>query len=95
MRITDVPRTLDGALVLSVAPTSAGQLGFDYETGEPIAVLYHAIGQYAGEAPRSYLFAVSSAHEVVGDSLWDSPAMAAQAALDSGCVSQRFEPPPV
>jgi len=95
MRITDVPRSLDGASVLSVAPASAGQLGFDYETGEPIAVLYYAIAQYAGEAPRAYLFAVSNTHEVVGDSLWDSPAEATQVALDSGCVSQRFEPPPV
>ena len=92
MSIADVPQTLDEASVLSIAPASAGQLGFDYETGEPVAVLYYAIAQYTGDEPRAYLFAVSAAHQVVGDSLWDSPEMAAQVALDSGNVSQRFQP---
>jgi hypothetical protein len=92
MSIAGVPQALDGASVLSVAPASAGQLGFDYETGDPVAVLYYAIAQYAGDEPRAYLFAVDAAHQVVGDSLWDSPAMAAEVALNSGNVSQRFEP---
>ena len=90
--IADVPQTLDGASVLSVASAGAGQFGFDYETGDPVAVLYYAIAQYAGDEPCAYLFAVDAAHQVVRDSLWDSPAMAAQVALNSGNVSQRFEP---
>ncbi len=92
MSIAGVPRTLDGASVLSVAPASAGQLGFDYETGEPVPVSYYAIARFAGDEPRAYLFAVSAAHQVVGDSFWDSPADAARVALNSGNVSQRFEP---
>ncbi len=92
MSIVNVPQTLDGASVLSVALASAGQLGFDYETGGPVAVLYYAIAQYAGDEPRAYLFAVSASHQVVGDSLWDSPAMAEQVALNTGTVSHRFEP---
>jgi hypothetical protein len=92
MSIAGVPQTLDGASVLSVAPASDGQIGFDYETGDPVAILYYAIAWYAGDEPRAYLFAVSAAHQVVGDSLWDSPGEAAQVALDSGNVSQRFEP---
>jgi hypothetical protein len=93
MSIADVPKTLDEASVLWVAPARAGQHGFDYETGEPVAVLYYAIAQYAGDEPQAYLFAVSAAHQVVGDSLWDSPEEAEQVAFDSGNVSQRFEPP--
>lgn len=93
MNITDVPRTLDGASVLSMAPAAAGRFGHDYETGEPVAVLYYAIARYAGDEPRAYLFAVSAVHEVVGDSLWDSPEEAAQVAMDSGDVSARFQPP--
>ena len=92
MSTTDVPQTLDGALVLSVAPARAGQVGFDYETGAPVAVCYYAIAQYAGDEPRAYLLAVSADHQVVGDSLWDSPEEAAQVALNSGNVSSRFEP---
>lgn len=92
MLITGVPRNLDGACVLSVAPAIEGRIGVDYETGKPVAVLYYAIAQYAGDEPRAYLFAVRASHQVVGDTLWDSPAMAARVALDSGNVSQRFEP---
>lgn len=92
MLITGVPPTLDGACVLSVAPASDERIGFDYETGDPVAVLYYAIAQYAGDEPRAYLFAVSASHQVVGDTLWDSPATAARVALDSGHVSHRFEP---
>ncbi len=92
MSIPDVPQTLDGALVLSVAPARAGQFGFDYETGDPVAVHYYAIAQYAGDKLRAYLFAVNADHQVVGDSLWDSPEEAEQVAIDSGNISCRFEP---
>ena len=92
MRTDDVPRTLDGATVQSVAPACPDQVGFDYETGNPVAVCYYAIAQYAGDEPRAYLFAVGADHQVIGDTLWDSPAEAEQVALDSGNVSGRFEP---
>jgi len=102
MSIADIPQTLDGARVLSVAPACPGQVGFDYETEScaPIAVCSYAIAQYAGDEPRAYLFAVSSAHRVIGDTVWESPEEAEQAALRSGKVSSRFEliapaPPPV
>ncbi len=68
-------------------------LGFDYETGAPVPIHYYAITQYPSDEPRAYLFAVSADHQVVGDSLWDSLAEAAQIALDSGYVTQAFELP--
>ncbi|MCL2310595.1 MAG: hypothetical protein FWC42_10100 [Proteobacteria bacterium] len=94
MSIADIPQTLDGARVLSVAPACPGQVGFDYETEScaPIAVSYYAIAQYAGDEPRAYLFAVSSAHRVIGDTLWESSEEAEQVALNSGKVSSCFEP---
>jgi hypothetical protein len=91
MNTSDIPQTLDGASVLSVAPARAAKSGFDYETGAPVAIRYYAIAQYAGDEPRTYLFAVSAEHQVVGDSLWDSPAEAEQVALNSGNISSRFE----
>lgn len=43
MSIVDAPQSLDEASVLSVAPASAGQIGFDHENGEPVAVLYQSL----------------------------------------------------
>jgi hypothetical protein len=91
--ITNAPRSLDGALVLSAAPAVAGQLGYDYETGASVPIHYYAIAQYPSDGRRAYLFAVSADHQVVGDSLWDSLAEAAQVALDSGHVTHAFELP--
>ena len=56
MSMAKVPQSLDGASVLAIAPAYAGRLGFDYETGDRVAVLYYAIAQYAGDEPRAYLF---------------------------------------
>lgn len=78
--------------MLSVAPARPGQVGYEHETGYPVAVRYYAIAQYAGDEPRAYLFAVGADHQVIGDTLWDSPAEAAQVALDSGNVSVSFTP---
>ena len=92
MKIAEVPQTLDGASMLSVAPARAGQFGFDYETGDPVAIRYYAVTRYAGDQQRAYLFAVSAGHLVVGDSLWDSPEEAAGVALNSGNLTGGFEP---
>jgi hypothetical protein len=91
--ITEAPQSLDGALVRSVAPAVAGRIGYDYETGESVPIHYYAIAQYPSDEPRAYLFAVSADHQVVGDSLWDSLAEAAQVALASGHVTHNFELP--
>jgi hypothetical protein len=93
MNRSDIPETLDGARVLSVATARAGQVGYDYEAGAETPVRYYAIAQYAGDEPRAYLFAVSGDHVVIGDSLWETPEEAAQVALNSDHVSSRFEPP--
>ena len=93
MSVTNAPQSLDGALVLSAAPAVAGQSGYNYETGASVPIHYYAIAQYPSDEPRAYLFAVSDTHQVVGDSLWDSLAEAAQVALDSGHVTHAFELP--
>jgi hypothetical protein len=80
------PPQLDGATVLGFARAMPGRIGQDYATGEPVAVAFYAVAQYEGDAPRAYLFAVSSEHTVIGDSLWDSPEEAKQVAESSGHV---------
>lgn len=88
---TDVPATLDGAVVLATASALDGQIGHDYETGNPVPIDYYVIAQYLADAPRAYLFAVSGKHEVVADTLWDSATEAAEAARSSGYVIKEFQ----
>jgi hypothetical protein len=88
----DAPATLDGAVVLSIAPAMAGQMGHNYATGAPVPIDYYVIAQYPADASRAYLFAVSAEHEVVSDTLWDSPSEAAEVALNSEHVSKEFQP---
>lgn len=90
MSIINAPQSLDGALVIATAPALAGQFGHDYETGESVPIDYFAIAQYPSDTSRAYLFAVSVDHQVIGDSLWDSIAEAAQVALDSDQVAHAF-----
>src|SRR5687767_6642033 len=92
MNASDVPEQLDKARVLSVAPAKPGQIGHAYDTGVPVPIAYFAIAQYPNDAPRAYLFGVSGAHEVLSDTLWDSPEEAGRVALDSDLVTKDFEP---
>lgn len=80
------PHQLDGANVLWIAPAIPGQTGHDYETAQPVPICDDAVSQYAGDEPRAYLLAVDSDHNVVADTLWDSPEEAMRAAVDSGFV---------
>jgi hypothetical protein len=83
----DVPLTLDGATVRWVAPATPGQVGHDYETGDPVAIAYYAIAQYEQDGRRAYLFGVSAGHEVVSDTLWDSVEEAKSVAANSSMAS--------
>lgn len=80
------PLQLDGAHVLWFAEAISGQNGHDYETGQPLPISKYAVAQYPGDEPRVYLFAISSDHNVVGDSVWGSPEEALRASIDSGFV---------
>ena len=82
----DVPEQLDGATVVLVAPATSGQVGHNYETGEPVAIAYYAVAQYPSVGPRAYLFGVSAGHEVVSDDPWDSIEEAKSVAVRSGMV---------
>jgi len=82
----NVPEQLDGATVISVAPSTPGQTGIDYQSGEPIAIEYFAVAQYPDDQPRAYLFGVSVDHRVVCDYLDDSIEEAQMQAVRNGWV---------
>ena len=83
----DVPEKLDGATVRWFAPATPGQMGHDYETGDPVPVAYYAIAQYEGDGQQAYLFGVSADHQVVADTLWESVEEAKSVAANSSMVN--------
>lgn len=88
--IANVPTTLDGAVVLSVAAAAPGQFGDTYDDPTSVPILYFAVAQYLGDLPRAYLFGVNEDHKVLCDLLYDSPEAAAEDAKSSGYVTDCF-----
>ena len=82
---------LDGAIVLSTAAATPGQVGSTYNDTSEVPIHYFAIAQYPEDAPRAYLFGVSADHVVLCDFYYDSPEDAATAAKDSGDVTHDFK----